>query len=63
MNLFDFVSFILKVRYIAPENRPSQKERIVFQPTIFRDELLVLGRVIFWGVIRKITSNDIKELA
>ena len=27
---------------IAPENRPSQKE-IVFQPSIFRCELLVLG--------------------
>ena len=30
---------------IAPENRPSQKETIVFQPSIFRCELLVSGRV------------------
>ena len=32
---------------IAPENRPSQKERIVFQSTIFRDHMtmLVSGRV------------------
>ena len=31
---------------IAPENGPSQKETIVFQPSIFRCELLyVLGRV------------------
>ena len=29
----------------APENRVSQKERLVFQPSIFRGELLVLGRV------------------
>ena len=29
----------------APENRPSQKETIVFQPSIFRCELLVSGRV------------------
>ena len=30
---------------IAPEELPSQKERIVFQPSIFRGELLVSGRV------------------
>ena len=30
---------------IAPENRPFQKETIVFQPSIFRCELLVSGRV------------------
>ena len=30
---------------IAPENKPSQKERIVFQPSICRCELLVSGRV------------------
>ena len=29
----------------APEKRPSQKETIVFQPSIFRRELLVSGRV------------------
>ena len=29
---------------IAPENRPCQKETIVFQPSIFRD-MLVSGRV------------------
>ena len=30
---------------IVPENRPSQKETIVFQPSIFRCELLVSRRV------------------
>ena len=30
---------------IASENRTSQKETIVFQPSIFRCELLVSGRV------------------
>ena len=30
---------------ISPENRPSQKERIVFQPSIFRCKLLISGRV------------------
>ena len=30
---------------IAPENRASQKERLVFQPSIFRGELLVSGSV------------------
>ena len=30
---------------IASENEPSQKETIVFQPSIFRGELLVSGRV------------------
>ena len=29
----------------TPEKFPSQKERIVFQPSIFRCELLVSGRV------------------
>ena len=37
-----------------PENTPSQKETIVFQPSIFRDELLVLGSVCY----TKIYSND-----
>ena len=37
--------YSLKLTAIAPENRPSQKERIVFQPSIFRGELLVSGRV------------------
>ena len=31
---------------VAPENRPPQLERIVFQPSIFRCELLVSGSVI-----------------
>ena len=30
---------------IAPENRPSQKETSIFQPSIFRCRLLVSGRV------------------
>ena len=33
----------------APENRPSQKERIVFQRSIFRCELLVWMRVVDVG--------------
>ena len=28
---------------IAPENRPSQKERIVFQPSIFRDYVIYVS--------------------
>ena len=36
----------LKPTYITPENRPSQKEAIVFQALIFRGELLVSGRVV-----------------
>ncbi len=35
----------LKLTANAPENRPSRKETIVFQPSIFRGELLVSGRV------------------
>ena len=34
---------------IALENRVSQKETIVFQPTIFRGELLVSGGYIVEG--------------
>ena len=30
---------------LAPENRPSQKVNSIFQPSIFRFELLVSGRV------------------
>ena len=37
--------FTLPETNIAPENRPSQKERIVFQPSIFRGKPLVSGRV------------------
>ena len=36
----------LKLTAKAHENRPSQKETLVFQPSIFRGELLVSGRVI-----------------
>ena len=35
-----------KTKQTAPENRPSQKETIVFQPSFFRCELLVSGRVL-----------------
>ena len=40
---------------VAPENRPSQgpqKETIVFQPSIFRCELLVSGRVLLLWFMR-----------
>ena len=33
---------------ISPENRPFQRETIVFQPSIFRCELLVSGSVYSW---------------
>ena len=33
--------------YLAPGRRPSQKERMVFQPSIFRGELLVSGSMFF----------------
>ena len=35
----------LKLTAKVPENSPSQKETIVFQPSIFKGELLVSGRV------------------
>ena len=35
----------LKLTAKAPENRPSKKETIVFQPSIFRGKLLVSGTV------------------
>ena len=39
-------SFTLPETNISPENRPSQKETIVFKPSIFRCELLLVsGRV------------------
>ena len=38
-------SLTLPETNIAPENRPSQKETIVFQPSISRCKLLVSGRV------------------
>ena len=39
---------------IAPENRPSQKERIVSQAPFFSGELLASGRVFF--PLRSISS-------
>ena len=39
------VSITLPETNIAPENRSSQKERIVFQPSIFRCKLAVSFRV------------------
>ena len=41
----EFVVSSLKLTAKAPENGPSQKETIVFQPSIFRCELLVSGGV------------------
>ena len=35
----------LRETNIAPENGPSEKETIIFQPSIFTGELLVSGRV------------------
>ena len=47
-----WVSTLLESNIFAPENRPKlpQKETIVFQPSIFRCELLVAGRVSFMWV-------------
>ncbi len=39
------VGTLPKTNQNASENRPSEKETIVFQPSIFRCELLVSGRV------------------
>ena len=33
------------IAYNAPENRPKPNRKVVFQPSIFRGELLVSGRV------------------
>ena len=41
----------------GPENKPYQKERIVFQPCIFSGKLLVLGRVISWWLNHPILKN------
>ena len=35
----------LKLTANAPENRPKPNRKVVFQPSIFRGELLVSGRV------------------
>ena len=35
----------LKLTAKAPENRPGPNRKVVFQPSIFRGELLVSGRV------------------
>ena len=53
------VSWVIKINCqvtlpetnIAPEDRPSQKETIVFQSSIFRCELLVYRRVSTWRII------------
>ena len=43
-HFFRFSTTTLLETNIAPENRPSQKERIVFQPSIFRGKLAVSFR-------------------
>ena len=35
----------LKLTAKAPENRPGPNRKVVFQPSIFRGDLLVSGRV------------------
>ena len=47
---------------IAPENRPSQRERIVFQPSIFRGQLLVLWIVSFLGGFLENSSDGCIDL-
>ena len=49
----------LKLTAIAPKNRPSQKETIVFQPSIFRCAKcgLVLESVIFFNWEKKLEST------
>ena len=41
----DYIYF-LKLTANAPENRPGPKRKLIFQPSIVRCELLVLGRVV-----------------
>ncbi len=52
LDVLPIKGFTLPETNIAPENRQSQKETIVFQPSIFRCELLVSGRV-----------NGVKEIS
>ena len=52
----------LKLTAKAPENWPSQKETIVFQPSISRCELLVSGRVIPQNVWNLVSSSPCKPL-
>ncbi len=42
---FGTVSVTLKLTAKVPENRPGPKRKVVFQPSIFRGELLVSKRV------------------
>ena len=52
----------LKLTAKAPENRPSQKGTIVFQPSIFRGEMFVSGRVVTKFEIACPTKNVCKVL-
>ena len=49
----DLQGFTLPKANIAPENRPSQKETIVFQPSIFRGYVLVFRGVIIYFFNKK----------
>ena len=44
-NLGFFITLKLTAIAVAPENRPFQKEMIVFQPLIFRCDTLVSGKI------------------
>ena len=48
----------MKLTANAPEHRPNlpQKERILFQASIFRGEVLVSGRVSIWYYSQPILS-------
>ncbi len=46
---------------MVPENRPSQKENII-QPSIFRCELLVSGRVNLGGAFRSLNPRAVGHL-
>ena len=52
----------LKLTANAPENRPKPNRKVVFQPSIFRGELLVSGRVLFDSLYRKSKKNICNNL-
>ena len=59
MTTYDSYDPWTKARYTpAPENLPSQKERIVFQVAFFRGELLNFGGVP--GIIMPISCLEMK---
>ena len=46
---------------LAPENIPSQKERIVFHPSFFRGELLNFGGCTIWRRCQNVVDDGFKK--